>query len=94
GQEEGEAPHCGTWTLADRVQDLERKEEEVCSQREGEKARGKASSRQREGLRTAAQEDAKQVCGVCGIRNVCVGRGASFVVVFGGADELVGTAHV
>ncbi|CAM9321768.1 unnamed protein product, partial [Ectocarpus sp. 6 AP-2014] len=63
GQEEGEAPHCGTWAVADRVQDLERKEEEeeeVRSQREDEKARGKESSRQREGLRTAAQEDAKQ----------------------------------
>ncbi|CBJ31457.1 expressed unknown protein [Ectocarpus siliculosus] len=62
GQEEGEAPHCGTWAVADRVQDLERKEEEeVRSQREDENARGKESSRQREGLRTAAQEDAKQV---------------------------------
>ncbi|CAM9946226.1 unnamed protein product, partial [Ectocarpus sp. 13 AM-2016] len=60
GQEEGEAPHCGTWTVADRVQDLERKEEEVRSQSEDEKVRRKASSGQREGLRTAAQEDAKK----------------------------------
>ncbi|CAN0410960.1 unnamed protein product, partial [Ectocarpus sp. 12 AP-2014] len=60
GQEEGEAPHCGTWTVADRVQDLERKEDEVRSQSEDEKARRKASSGQREGLRTAAQEDAKK----------------------------------
>ncbi|CAB1102337.1 unnamed protein product [Ectocarpus sp. CCAP 1310/34] len=59
-EEKGEAPHCGTRTVADRVQHLERREEEVRSQREDEKARGKAPSGQREGLRTAAQENAKQ----------------------------------